>query len=403
MIIMQIKIGTVIKKLRKRDGRTQEEIASRLGVTSQAVSRWEADGGYPDMEIVPNIAGLFGVSIDALFGYDGIDRKKRIDDILSDVSNMIKQNTSNSEIAVLLRNAVAEFPSEERILVELAETLNRQGWSERGGRSYTTDGDEYTRNDSEWNKDNPFWQESINLFTNLLENSRDNKILTRSKQGLINLYRVIGRYDKAVEIAETFPEIYVSKEIMLYKGTDGEEMCKYAQDALMKLLSELKDAVTYIIISRQPKSGDDYISDIERRIEKIYGIIRLFELIYDDGNLGFYHNTVSDIYLWLASMFCDVYSRTGGANGDKNDYLNLSFDCLDKALENAKRFDKLIATGEHKYTAFLVNLAVTDTDKWSASVPTAKNIMNHWHLFDHTKKVLEKDERWQGWIEKATL
>ena len=222
---MQIKIGDKIKELRKRDGRTQEEIASRLGVTSQAVSRWEADGGYPDMEIMPGIASLFGVSIDALFGYDGVDRKKRIDDILSEVWEMIKQNISNLEIAALLRNAAAEFPSEERILVELAETLNRQGWQERGARSYTTDEGEYTYNDSEWNKDNSFWEESIKLFANLLENSRDTKILTRSKQGLISLYRVIGRYDKAVEIAETFPEIYVSREIMLYRGTDGEEMC----------------------------------------------------------------------------------------------------------------------------------------------------------------------------------
>ena len=77
---MQVKIGEKIKELRKRDGRTQEEIASSLGVTSQAVSRWEANGGYPDMEIMPNIASLFGVSIDALFGYDGVDRKNRLPD-----------------------------------------------------------------------------------------------------------------------------------------------------------------------------------------------------------------------------------------------------------------------------------------------------------------------------------
>ena len=399
---MQIKIGDRIKELRKRDGRTQEEIAASLGVTSQAISRWEANGGYPDMEIIPNVASLFGVSIDALFGYDGIERKKRIDDILSKVWDMIKQNISNSEIVVLLRNATAEFPSEERILVELAETLNRQGWSERGGRSYTTDVDEYTHNDGEWNKDNPFWQESINLFTNLLENSRDNKILTRAKQGLINLYRVIGQYGKAVEIANTFPEIYVSREIMLYKGTDGEEMCKYAQDAFMKLLSELNDALTFVILSRQPKTREDYISDIEQRIEKINGVAKLFELIYDDGNMGFYHDTVCEIYLWLASMYCDVYSSTDSENGDRNGYLALSFECLDKALENSKKFDKLIRTGEHKYTAYFVNLAVTDTDKWTA-VPRTANIMNDWHLFDHVKKVLMQDERWQIWVDKAGI
>ena len=65
---MQLNIGTKIKELRRRDGRTQEALAEALGVTNQAVSRWESGGSYPDMEIVPAIANYFHVSIDELFG-----------------------------------------------------------------------------------------------------------------------------------------------------------------------------------------------------------------------------------------------------------------------------------------------------------------------------------------------
>ena len=39
-------------------------LADALGVTSQAVSRWEASGSYPDMEMIPSIAHYFGISID---------------------------------------------------------------------------------------------------------------------------------------------------------------------------------------------------------------------------------------------------------------------------------------------------------------------------------------------------
>ena len=53
---MQLNIGTKIKELRRRDRRTQEALAEALGVTNQAVSRWESGGSYPDMEIVPAIA-----------------------------------------------------------------------------------------------------------------------------------------------------------------------------------------------------------------------------------------------------------------------------------------------------------------------------------------------------------
>lgn len=66
---MKVEIGEKIRELRRRDDRTQEDLARALGVTCQAVSRWEAGGGYPDMEMLPGIANYFGVSMDTLFGF----------------------------------------------------------------------------------------------------------------------------------------------------------------------------------------------------------------------------------------------------------------------------------------------------------------------------------------------
>lgn len=74
---MNIKLGEKIRELRKRDGRKQEDLALALGVTNQAVSRWEKDLGYPDMELLPAIANYFHITIDELFGYDN-DRETRL-------------------------------------------------------------------------------------------------------------------------------------------------------------------------------------------------------------------------------------------------------------------------------------------------------------------------------------
>ena len=60
--------GNRIAALRKERGMTQEMLANNLGVTNQAVSKWENDQSYPDIEQLPNLADLFGVSIDSLFG-----------------------------------------------------------------------------------------------------------------------------------------------------------------------------------------------------------------------------------------------------------------------------------------------------------------------------------------------
>ncbi len=60
-------IGAVIYELRKTKGIKQDELAKYVGVSAQAVSKWE-NGGVPDTELLPKIADFFEVSIDKLFG-----------------------------------------------------------------------------------------------------------------------------------------------------------------------------------------------------------------------------------------------------------------------------------------------------------------------------------------------
>lgn len=64
-----IKIHEQIAFLRKQKGLTQEDLAGALGVTNQAVSKWESAQCCPDITLLPDIANIFGVSIDELMGY----------------------------------------------------------------------------------------------------------------------------------------------------------------------------------------------------------------------------------------------------------------------------------------------------------------------------------------------
>lgn len=71
---MNIKIGAKIKELRKDNNITQEQLAEALGVTNQAVSRWESETGYPDIEYIKPIADFFKVTTDYLL--DNISNEK---------------------------------------------------------------------------------------------------------------------------------------------------------------------------------------------------------------------------------------------------------------------------------------------------------------------------------------
>ena len=55
-----------ITEERKKNGWSQEELASRIGVSRQAVSKWESAGAVPDLQKILQLAELFGVSIDYL-------------------------------------------------------------------------------------------------------------------------------------------------------------------------------------------------------------------------------------------------------------------------------------------------------------------------------------------------
>ena len=70
-------IGQNIAKFRREKQVKQEELAHYVGVSAQAVSKWE-NGGMPDTDLLPKIADFFYVSIDALFG-----RKPTIFGVLS--------------------------------------------------------------------------------------------------------------------------------------------------------------------------------------------------------------------------------------------------------------------------------------------------------------------------------
>ncbi len=81
-------LGKTIGLLRRRRGLTQEELAQLLGVSAQAVSKWETDNSCPDIMLLPKLAAELGVSVDALLSGEAPvqlvpqDKRKNINDMM---------------------------------------------------------------------------------------------------------------------------------------------------------------------------------------------------------------------------------------------------------------------------------------------------------------------------------
>ena len=74
-------LGKTILEFRKKKGLTQEELGTRLGVTNQAVSKWENETSLPDVMLLPELADALGVTLNALYGIEEEKKEKvRADD-----------------------------------------------------------------------------------------------------------------------------------------------------------------------------------------------------------------------------------------------------------------------------------------------------------------------------------
>ena len=384
---MQLNLGVKIRELRRRDGRTQESLADALGVTSQAVSRWEAGGSYPDMEMIPAIANYFGITIDELFGYQN-DRDAKIDGIIDKIKSLDIPNRGDGEWIdeglVILREGLAEFPKNERLLITLAETLHEAGWRRHDEWIYY-DVEGFIQYSYDTQKKNIYWSEAVKVCENLLSNATEQMVVSKAASLLVSLYRVRGESEKAISCAMRMPSIKECREYLLAGAADGKQEARYIGEFLLKAAREFADKLVYGLIANRKH----YDSDLP--IEKVKGAINIFHLICDDGNLGPYHNDLIKLNLYL--------SRLQWERG----YHDEAFVSLDSALEHARALEAICDGKEHSLTAPLVSFVKFDMENNTGAAKLLPAAWPIWGNPDYTeiKKEIEKDPRWQAWVEKT--
>ncbi len=365
---MLINIGTKIKELRKSKKYTQEDLANAIGVTPQAISRWESNSGYPDMEIIPSIANFFGVSIDELFGYE-YERTKKIDNIVFSVREKNKENNGVDvcidECISILRGGIIEFPTNEKIMLCLAEVLYNAGYV-RFNEHHTTDIDGYDVFDIEKNKQSTEWQEAIQIYEKLLTVLSHGSLYNKVVKDLNQLYAITGETDKAKLLALNSPDIFSCKELLILNSCNGKERAQEYEKALSKMISICSELMVSIVILNKnhftPKQA----------VEKIENAIKLLD--YADNNE--YLDKVLNLYLYLSAL------QWKSTEHDK------AFDSLNNAKEIATQYD--------------IKYNLTKENSIKKELP---EVWPWWSVqgFDKIKKEIQADNRWNKWVNECKI
>ncbi len=357
--MMTIKIGEKIKQLRQRDGRKQEDLANAIGVSPQAISRWEANGGYPDIELIPAIANYFNISIDELFGYSK-DREEKLKNILEKADKAITEQGDMTECVEMLRNAAEEFPSEPQVLIKLGYALSMHGWQKYGARSYTKSGSDYAYEDTEYNSKNIYWQEEVRVFEKVLTMDIPPDDHDAIVMMMVTTYAQMGYFEKAKTLAAEQNSIIMSRETLMPKATEAEERDKYQGEAIIALLTELKNVIINSVLTKV----SIFTTPIGTKL--FVDLACLYESVFSDGKCGSAHYHIGELYLNATII---------EARFEKN--TNKALEYFENGFEHIQKYKSIRCTGKYQYTAPLVSKVTFPSENFPSV----------------------RENFWKGWIE----
>ena len=380
-------LGEQIKELRQRHGRTQEALANELGVTAQAVSRWENGICYPDVELIPSIANFFGVSIDELFGYDN-ERAKKVDSLYETICEMNRRNNGVDvdldDCIALARNALIEFPGNPKLGLALAAVLFNAGYVRRG-EFHVAGPDGYSLYDIERHRTYPEWREAIKIYEKILPELQEGALRQQAVTELSQLYKNTGEHEKALQLAESAPDLSATKLFLRINAVDGVEAVAECGNALLETVRCSAELIESIVLS-------DHNIPPETAAGLLQNAVGLFDLVCTDGFYGRLSGFIACLhmlrsyYLWLA--------------GERD----AAFDALYKALENAKALDRLSENSPENFSAPL--LAHVKVGVHKSESRFALELPEVWPWWDvpeqgKVKSEMQADPRWDKWVRAA--
>lgn len=228
-----IKIGNTIYTLRKEKQMTQEQLASLIGVSAPAVSKWENDSTYPDITLLSPLARALGTTVDTLLSFQQELKESDLEELTSSLKEYFIMNGFRAGVKKC-KEYLEEYPNSEKLKFEIIMMTSMN-------LVYTFDSD-YTDEEYE-NVQN--YNES--MCEQLIKSSDINMKMTATIM-LATAYMKKKKFDEAKILLETLPNNEIRSEqlfpvLYIYK----EEYETAAKLSQQYLLSEIQQVLTAIM------------------------------------------------------------------------------------------------------------------------------------------------------------
>lgn len=278
---MNIEIGKRIRELRLEKLVTQEQLAVFLGVTPQAVSRWESQYSYPDIEFLPAIADYFSVTTDELLGVRKKERELRLAKTKEELLRLRNEGTLEENIA-FARQVVAEFPSEESFQLYLADSLQRLIWADT--------------------PDKALIEESEKIYLTVLETTKDISIQCQAITGLVTHYSYWLKDDaRASKMANRLPSLEYCREFTKALCVENNRRT-YLQKAIELCTAYLTLYIKELVFETEQANDESALKRNIQMLKTSNEITRMIfgeDMMYHHAKVCYYAKHMSTIQLAL--------------------------------------------------------------------------------------------------------
>ncbi len=302
---MKLTLGKNIRNLRREKNITQEEFAVIFGVSYQSVSRWENGTCYPDMELLPDIAEYFGITVDKLIGADKTAEQKEVNRYLERFQEAVSRGAVY-ECIDIAREGTKEYPNNYALLNKLMYALFISG---------DDDG-----NVAEWKENMAKYDAEITeLGERIMKYCPDQDIRLEATARLAFNHCEMGRKEIGRAIYESLPTAENCRENAIWWALEENEKGPFLNNKIRRDYETLRSSI-WLLASSGCLSNEDAITVTNK-------VFALEDLIADGQIIknGWGH---SRLYFEMAKYYIRL-------NDVENAIINLRF-CADYA----KAFDE---------------------------------------------------------------